>query len=68
MTSIISIGCTICGNDTPLHAHRSTFAARRIYRAPLSDTNETSFNYSYIVLQSKAVSAVRLFSDAPRRL
>lgn len=48
-----SIGCTICGNDTPLHAHRSTFAARRIYRAPLSDTNETSFNYSYIVLQSK---------------
>lgn len=36
------------------YARRATFAVRRIYRA-LSDTNKTSFNYSYIVLQSKTV-------------
>lgn len=54
-----SIGCTICSDS-----HRATFAVGRIYRAPLSDTNETSFNYSYIVLQSKAVLG---YPIVPRR-
>lgn len=45
-----------------LHAHRSTFAARRIYRAPLSDTNETSFSYS----NNRFVKTSDYFLTSPR--